>query len=268
MKLFFYKSKFVTFTGFWKRLGEKNAIIFSNHSEYISNFIPNLDKVEIIVTNSLDIGDACFYIPIIDNEDEMKSIIDWFKRKCSKPNLEVQETELKTDDLIEHPYIPDNVDVPHVYSITENIVEPKKEAKTKLLEVFNQMAEKENEIDAVMVVRCDDDEAEIMYASEQKTGARKVDVQSFSVQMKHLYSLLKMTTKVNDKIGSLEYVPFQFSGGIIHVTHLPYLDEAFMHDEYIFLVFVSATREGMELLKLARKRELEKIISLLKTLLS
>ncbi len=144
---------------------------------------------------------------------------------------------------------------------------PKEKAITELLEVFNNMAAEENEIDAAMIVRCDDDEAEIMFSSEPKTGARRVDIDSFSAQMRYLYSLLKMTTKVNDKMGSLEHVPFQFTGGIIHVTHLPHLDEAFKRDENIFLVFVSATREGMEMLKLARQRRLKEITPLLKTIM-
>ncbi|EDN68343.1 hypothetical protein BGP_2478 [Beggiatoa sp. PS] len=94
-----------------------------------------------------------------------------------------------------------------------------------------------------------------------------MDTDAYAVQLKDLVSLLSKTQQVNPDIGLFDHMMFQYaangnsSGGIIHVTHLP------DYGEYTFLIFVSATSEGIEMLELHRNRNLQKIKEFLDILL-
>ena len=142
----------------------------------------------------------------------------------------------------------------------------KNQAKTELLNLLNSIAEEDNEIDAALISIYDGNRTRVAYSSNPKSD-RKVDTDTFAAQLKDLVSLLSTTKKVNSDIGLFDYVMFQYAandgspGGIIHITHLP------AYGEYTFLIFVSATAEGIEMLELYRKRNMPKIKELLDTLI-
>ena len=138
--------------------------------------------------------------------------------------------------------------------------------KQALLDLFNDIAAKDNEIDAILVSTYDGNRTRVAYSSTPKAH-RKVDTDSYAVQLKDLVSLLAKTQQVNPDIGVFDHVTFQYSpqgdskGGLINVTHLPH------YGEYTFLIFISATGDGIEMLELYRNRNLSKIKELLDVLI-
>ena len=129
----------------------------------------------------------------------------------------------------------------------------KTEAKSELLKLFNTIAEQENEIDAVLVTTYIGGRVQLFLSSQPKLQ-RPVEIELFPIIIRSFIPLLENTPK---KTGVFDYSIFQFSNAIIHITHLP------KYGEYTFILFVSATAEGIEIFEEYRYRYIYKIIELL-----
>ena len=270
MKLFIYTAHEATpFKGLFEPLGSFHKVILSNHDAQIKRFIEHegtqikdllpegiIDSDEMVSYISPE-DSSLFFIPSEMQETFMKLLQNLFKK--TKWTAEEPPEKPSKDDigLVGNNDLSDFYDNLETQSVLQSVEDDTMSKKKELEELFNAIAQDDNEIDAVLVCTHDDAKTRVAYSSQAKEGDRQVDVDSFSVQIQHFVSMLKMTNKVNDHIGSLKTAELLFSGGIVHITHLP------QFGEYTFLVFVSATEEGIELLALHRKRNLDKIITLL-----
>ncbi len=289
MKIFIYQTtEEAPFEGLFEPIGSYQKIILSNHEQQIELFnrhsgAPVKELLpEGIIIDPTDETICCippddgslFFIPL-DMKDTFMNLLkslfkktNWAKDKTTtKPSKD--EIGLVGDDNLSQFY--DKIETPTILQpvgddeTTPAVLQPVEDEETmskkqELEDLFNSITEQDNEIDAVLVCINDDNKTRIAYSSRPKDGRRRVDTDSFTVQVQHFVSMLKMTHKVNEDIGPLNTAEFLHSGGIVHITHLP------QFGEYTFLVFVSATEEGIELLALHRKRNLDKILELLEQL--
>ena len=260
MKIVIYKSdRNVPFKAEYDQLGSTDKIIFYNRAEQIINF--NEKDVEYLVRPWLpkrsimgsDKEDTIFYVPFAIKEkfmDILEKLIEGFKKMMGRG----ERDSIPTSDQLG---LGKESSLASFYNEMEiqEVIMTKPEARKKVEALFNSISEDDNEIDAVLV--CTYDGKISTQCSSTSKENRKVDTGSYAVQLKDLVSLLTHTKKVNPKIGELEHVEFQYSGGIIHITHLP------KYGDYTFLIFVSATKEGVEMLEFFRNKHLEEIQGLL-----
>jgi len=283
MRIFIYQShENAPFDGLFQPLGSYKKVILSNHVEEIKLFnrhegTPIQELLPEGISKSHD--ETTFYIPPDDESIffvplEMKDIFmnllsrlfttTWWKCDQTTPKPSKDEIGLVGGDELSQFY--DQFETQTILTpIAEDTVD-KTEAKQQLLALFNDIAAQDNEIDAVLVSTYDGNRTRVAYSSDSKAD-RKVDTDAYAVQLKDLVSLLSKTQTVNPDIGLFDHLMFQYAangnsaGGIIHVTHLP------DYGEYTFLIFVSATSEGIEMLELHRNRNLQKIKEFLDILL-
>ncbi len=269
MKIVIYKSDDnVPFETAYDQLGSIDKIIFSNRSEKVTDFNkkgvgdlkhlvePWLPKRSVIGSQE---EDTIFYIPFEIKEKFMEILENWidgFKKIMMGKGKEdsvptSQEFGLGKESPLASFY--DEVKIQEVVTMS------REDTKKELEKLFNSISDDDNEIDAILVCTYDGTKMNVQCSSAKKAD-RTVDIDSYSIQLRDLVSLLSKTGKVNPKIGSLNHVVFQYSGGIIHISHLP------EHGDYTFLIFVSATKEGIEMLEFYRKRNLEEIQRHLKDL--
>ena len=282
MILFIYQAtEEAPFEGLFYPIGGYKKIILSNNNNEIERFNKHNGS---LITDLLPEGiaeptdDANCYIPPDDNSLffiplEMKETFmklfeglfkktTWLKDKTTKKPSK-DEIGLVGGNEVSQFY--DNLEIQSVLIPEEDTVE-KAEAKQGLLELFNTVIHQDNEIDAVLVSTYDESRTRVAYSSDPKEH-RTVDTDSYAVQLKDLVSLLSKTKQVNPDIGLFDHVTFQYqpegssAGGIIHVTHLP------QYGDYTFLIFVSATSEGIEMLELYKKRNINKIKEFLDVLI-
>ena len=283
MKLFIYTAREeAPFEGLFEPIGSYQKVILSNQAPQTTLFnqlegasIKELLQEGIIDTTDETVcyippDDGCFFfIPLEMEETFMKLLTRLFKttwwkldETATKPSKE--EIGLVGEDKLSQFY--EKLETQTVLTpVTEDTVE-KTEAKQALLDLFNEIAAKDNEIDAILVSTYDGNRTRVAYSSTPKEH-RKVDTDSYAVQLKDLVSLLAKTQQVNPDIGLFDHVTFQYGpqgdskGGIINVTHLSH------YGEYTFLIFISATGDGIEMLELYRNRNLSKIKELLDVLI-
>jgi len=287
MRVFIYRtSEQAPFEGLFEPIGSYQKIILSNHVGQIELFNRHCGApVKELLPEGIDIDPtddtlccippndgSLFFIPSDMKDTFIKLLTSLFKKtewvqEETIPKPSTDEIGLLGDDQLSQFY--DKIEITaalqpvkeettaSLQSIEEN--EPMSK-KQELEDLFNSITEQDNEIDAILVCINDDNKTRIAYSSIPKTGARRVDTDSFAVQIQHFVAMLNMTNKVNQEIGSLKAAEFLYSSGIIHITHLP------QFGENTFLVFVSATEDGIELLAFHRKRNLDKILELLNKL--
>lgn len=287
MRVFIYRtSEQAPFEGLFEPIGSYQKIILSNHAGQIELFNRHRGApIKELLPEGIDIDPtddticcippndgSLFFIPLDMKDTFIKLLTSLFKKTKWVPDETIQkpskdEIGLIGDDHLSQFY--DQIETtaalqplkeettPSLQPIEENETMSNKQ---EVEELFNTITEQDNEIDAVLVCINDDNKTRIAYSSTPKTGNRRVDTDSFAVQIQHFVAMLKMTNKVNQEIGTLKAAEFLYSGGIMHITHLP------QFGENTFLVFVSATEEGIELLALHRKRNLDKILELLEKL--
>ena len=153
-------------------------------------------------------------------------------------------------------------------SITESVpemgVNSRMKAKEELLTLFNMIVSKDNEIDAIFVCTNANNRARIALSSAPKE-TRTVDIQSFAPIMGKIINALQVMKKVNPQLGAFDHLMLQHkktgesNGSIIYITHI------LEYPEYsTFLLFVSATEEGIAMLELYKDRHIEQIKGLLK----
>ena len=272
MKLFLYTAiEEIPIEGLFEPIGSYQKIILSNNDKQIKLFI-RLDgsPIKDLLPDSIsDDDNRLFFIPIEMKDTFMKLFDSLFKKtkwvqdkNAQKPSKE--EIGLVGEDELSSFY--DEIKTEAVLKpLTEDTVE-KTEAKQKLLELFNTIATEDNEIDAVLVSIYDGNRTRVAYSSEPNQE-RRVDTDSFAIQLKDLISLISKTKKVNPDVGLFDNAVFQYAasgqsaGSIIHVSHLS------QYGDYTFLIFVSATADGIEMLELYRNRNLPKIKELLDVLI-
>jgi len=270
MKLFIYTAHEATpFKGLFEPLGSFHKVILSNHDEQIKLFnqhegtqIKDLLPEGIIVPDEMvsyisPEDSSLFFIPEEMQETFMKLLKNLFKKTKWTEEQPPHKPSKDEIGLVGNNDLSEFYDNLETQTVLQSVEDDTMSKKKELEELFNGIANDDNEIDAIFVCTSDDTKTRIAYSSQAKEGTRQVDIDSFSVQIQHFVSMLKMTHKVNDHIGLLRTAEFLYSGGIVHITHLPQLGE------YTFLVFVSATEEGIELLALHRKRNLDQILTLL-----
>ena len=286
MKLFVYNShENAPFDKFYQVLGGYQRIIFSNDSKYrdkfsqqeviIKELLPTNrvhpeDNTILVPSEEDEKDEKIFFIPLTMKDNFIKFLKSLFQKTDWQENKTIQKPSTDEigivggDSKLSQFYNQIKTEVV-LTPITEGIVN-KSEAKAELLKLFNFISEQDNEIDAVLVTTYAGKIQEVCLSDPKKD--RHVDVKSYAAQLKDLVSLLEKTKQVNPQIGSFDHVMFQYKatsdsrGGIIHITHLP------EYGEYTFLIFVSATEEGIELLELYRHRNLPKIKELLDVLLA
>ncbi|HDN26106.1 MAG TPA: hypothetical protein ENG03_03230 [Thioploca sp.] len=274
MILFIYKAtEDAPFEGLFYPIGDYKKIILSNNNNEIERFnqhngSPITDLLPEGIADPTDETICCippddnslFFIPLEMKETFMKLLEGLFKKTTWLPDKTTQKPSKDEIGLVggnEQSQFYDNLETQSVLKPAEDTVD-KTEAKQGLLKLFNDITHQDNEIDAVLVSTYDSNRTRVAYSSEAKEQ-RAVDTDSYAVQLKDLVSLLSKTKQVNPEIGLFDHVMFQYqpegssAGGIIHVTHLP------QYGEYTFLIFVSATSDGIEMLELYRKRNIEKI---------
>lgn len=280
MRVFIYQiCEEAPFDGLFEPIGSFKKVILSNHAAQIELFnrhqgspITDLlpegrtDPQDETVYDIPPNDDSLFFIPLDMKDTFMKLLKSLFRKTkwaedktTSKPSKD--EIGLVGDNHLAPFYEKlETQTVLQPVGNNETTRQPNEDndmsSKQELEDLFNSITGLDNEIDAALVCT-HDEKTRIAYSSAPKTGHRKVDTDSFAVQVQHFVSMLKMTSKVNEEIGALKTAEFLYSGGIVHITHLP------QFGEYTFLVFVSATEEGIELLALHRKRNLDKILELL-----
>ena len=282
MILFIYQAtEEAPFEGLFYPIGGYKKIILSNNNNEIERFKKHNGS---LITDLLPEGiaeptdeticcippddNSLFFIPLEMKETFMKLFeglfkkTTWLKDKTTKKPSK-DEIGLVGGNEVSQFY--DNLEIQSVLIPEEDTVE-KAEAKQGLLELFNTVIHQDNEIDAVLVSTYDESRTRVAYSSDPKEH-RTVDTDSYAVQLKDLVSLLSKTKQVNPDIGLFDHVTFQYqpegssAGGIIHVTHLP------QYGDYTFLIFVSATSEGIEMLELYKKRNINKIKEFLDVLI-
>jgi hypothetical protein len=245
------------FEELYERIGYKK-IFFSNKEIEIEGF--NNSNGELITSllpediNNED--DSLFFIPLDMKNTFIKLVNKLFhktnwveKDKTDKPSTE-QLGLIEEDDFS---IFYDKVE------ITSTIeTETMKEEQKQLIELFDRIAQHDNGIDAVLV--CNHDE--ILFSSTPKEGSEYVDTDSFVVQIDHFIEMLKMTDKVNQELQQFNSAQLLFSGGVVHITHLP------QYHEYTFLVFVGTDADELNLLNFYRKKHLDEIYALLDHLLT
>ncbi|MDM8558099.1 hypothetical protein [Candidatus Parabeggiatoa sp. HSG14] len=285
MKFFIYTSnEEVPFEGLFFPIGSYKKVIFSNNDKQVKLFnqregsiakelLPDgiVDPSDQTICSLPPDDDSLFFIPLDMKDTFINKLVkglfkttDWTENTPqNKPSKD--EIGLVGEDKLSQFY--DQIETQTVLKpVTENSVE-KTEAKQELLKLFNDIVSQDNEIDAVLVSTYDGNRTRVAYSSDP-TPDRKVDIDAYAVQLKDLVSLLSKTQKVNPDIGLFDHVTFQYAangnsaGGIIHVSHLSH------HGDYTFLIFVSATAEGIEMLELYRNRNLSKIQELIDILLA
>ena len=272
MKLFIYTAtEEIPIEGLFEPIGSYQKIILSNNDKQIKLFIRHdgLPIKDLLPDSISDDDNRLFFIPI-EMKDTFMKLFDslfnktkWVKdQNTQKPSKE--EIGLVGEDQLSSFY--DEIETEAVLKpLTEDTVE-KTEAKQKLLELFNTIATEDNEIDAVLVSTYDGNRTRVAYSSDAKQE-RRIDSDSFAIQLKDLISLISKTKQVNPDVGLFDHVMFQYnsdgksSGSIIHVSHLS------EYGDYTFLIFVSATSDGIEMLELYRNRNLPKIKELLNVLI-
>ncbi len=270
MKLFIYSAtEEAPFDGLFEPIVSYQKVILSNHEQQITLFnqLEGAPIKELLPEGIIDPADETihaippdddrlFFIPLEMEDTFMKLLERLFKKtKWAEKKITTSKNDigLVGDDELSQFY--EKIETQRVLQPLEDDMMTKKQ---ELEDLFNTIVGEENEIDAVLICTHDDNKTRIAYSSMPDAGTRNVDTDSFAVQIQYFVSMLKMTSKVNSHLGSLKTAEFLYSGGIVHITHLP------QFNQYTFLVFVSATEEGIELLALHRKRNLEKIIGLLK----
>ncbi len=260
MRLFIYTAiEEAPFEGLFEPIGRYDKIILSNNDKQIELFnrLQGSPIKDLLPEDNIPFNDASlFFIPLDMKETFMKLLeslfkkIKWVEDKTTQKPSKDEIGLVGGDDLSQ---FYDKIETKTVLQQEDEIMSKKQD----LEDLFNSITDQDNEIDAIFVCTHDENKTRLAYSSQAKTGNRQVDTDSFTVQIQHFISMLKMTNKVNTEIGSLKTAEFLYSGGIVHITHLP------QFGEYTFLVFVSATEEGVEMLALYRKRNLEKILALL-----
>jgi hypothetical protein len=284
MKIFIYQTaELAPFEGLFEPLGSYQKVILSNHTSQVALFnrhsgllikelFPDesLEPDDETKVSMLSNEDSIFFIPQAMKDTLKKLLTNIFPKitwrenptttKLSKAELGLignEELSLFYDNLETQAVLQPALQ-PQTHPLLEDDETMSK--KPEMEKLLNSITEQDNEIDAVLICIHDDNKTRIAYSSSPKTGTRAVDTDSFAVHIQHFIAMLKMTNKVNDKIGDLKTAEFLYVNGIVHITHLP------QFGEHTFLVFVSATEEGIELLALHRKRNLDKIIELLRDL--
>lgn len=248
-----------------------NARLLSNSLQNIEDFkekngnfyndIKNL--LSTTLTFDVSQNDFIFYVP----SDMSNQFIDLFKNLFAD---RYKDKQLEfTEDTASKPVKDNNLSSGRLKEVQHEIIDSEQTtilkgevtvaAKDELKEVFNAMAKKDNEIDAVLLCSYAAGRLGIVCNSDDKKDSRSVDIPSFKVIIKLLADSLQATTKSNERMGLSDYTLMQYRGGIIHVTH--FLPEKY--GEYqLFLVFVSATPEGIAWLELERDRNLPEITKL------
>jgi len=152
-------------------------------------------------------------------------------------------------------------------SVQENGRSSRMTAKEELITLFNTIVSQDNEIDAVFVCTYASNRTRIIL-SNTPTETRAVDIKSFAPIMKNMITALKSMKQVNPQLGAFDHLSLQHtktgnsSGSIIHITHLS------EYPEYTtFLLFVSATEYGIEMLEYFKDHYLDQIRKLLKKFL-
>jgi hypothetical protein len=282
MKIFIYQAaEPAPFEGLFEPMGSYQKIILSNHKPQIELFnrhsgllikelLPEelMDSVDETNCSIPTAFDYIFFIPL-DMKDTLSKLLKSLFKK-TRWTTHQTTTKLSKDDIglignDELSQFYDKLEIQAVLQPTqqsEALSQPVEDDETmskkqELQDLFNNITEQDNEIDAVLVCINDENKTRIAYSNRPRSGQRTVDTDSFAVQIQHFIAMLNMTNKVNDQIGSLKSAEFLYSNGIVHITHLP------QFGEYTFLVFASATEDGIELLALHRKRNLDKILELL-----
>ena len=278
MRVFIYQtSEEAPFEGLFEPIGSFKKVILSNHATQIELFNRHLGSPirDLLPEGSLDPQDetvydippndeSLFFIPLDMKDTFMKLLKSLFRKtKWAEDNTTTKPSQDEIGLIGDNHLSPfyDKLETQAVLQPTQDndtTRQPNEDndmsKKQELEDLFNTIIGQDNEIDAVLVCTHDDNKTRIAYTSTPKTSRRKVDTDSFAVQIQHFVSMLKMTSKVNEDIGALKTAEFLYSGGIVHITHLP------QFGEYTFLVFASSTEEGIELLALHRKRNLDKIL--------
>jgi len=267
MKIVIYKAdKEVPFGTIYNQLGSTDKIIFSNRSEKVSDFNKKgIDDLKYLVEPWLPkqsiIGsqeeDTIFYVPLeIKGKfmEILENLIDGFKKMMGKG----KEDSVPTSEQLGlgkgsslGSFYDDEMEIQEVIMT---------EAKQKLEMLFNSIADEENEIDAVLVCIFGNEQINILCSSQPKQNRVIEPLDHTTALLEVLVSCLSKTKQVNSQSGEFEHVVFQYSGRVIHITHLP------KYGDYTFLVFVSATREGIEMFEFFREQHLEKIQELLDAL--
>jgi hypothetical protein len=283
MRLFIYQAhEDVPFEGFFQPLGSYKKVILSNHLEQIKLFnqhegtlieellpegVPDASDETICYIPAND--ESIFFVPL-EMKDTLMNLLNrlfqttWWKQDKTTPKPSSDEIGVVGGDELSQFY--SQLETQTVLQPIAEDTMDKTQAKQELLQLFNEIAAQDNEIDAVLVSTYDGNRTRVAYSSDPKAD-RKVDTDAYAAQLKDLVSLLSKTQQINPDIGLLDHTIFQYAasgnsaGGIIHVSHLPH------YGEYTFLIFVSATAEGIEMLELYRNRNLEKIKELLDVLL-
>lgn len=281
MKLFIYtNSELAPFKDMVQPIGDYKKIIISNHPEQIKQFT-NENGIQIkqwLLQGITDYSDnqisyippnngSLFFVPLEMKDTFMKLLDKLFKNKWVKNDNESQPSaeELGLVGKSQLSEFCDNIKTQEILTPEEDDVN-KIEAKKQLLELLQFIADDPNEIDAVLISTYDGEKIRVPYSSEPKKD-RTVHTDVYATKLRDLITFLEKTEQVNPEVGLFDYVMFQYKksgnsrGGIIHLTHLP------EYDKYTFLIFISATEEGIEMLELYRKRNLEKIKELLNTLI-
>jgi hypothetical protein len=276
MILFIYTaSEEAPFEELFYPIGDYKKVILSNQEQQIKLFnrhsgAPIKELLPEGITNPNDDticyipadDDSIFFIPLEMKDTFMKLLARLFKTTLWKPDESTPKPSKDDIGLIGE----DNLSQFYEQMETQAILTPiaeedtveKIEAKQALLKLLNDITAEDNEIDAVLVSTYDGNRTRVAYSSDPKAD-RRVDTDSFAAQLKDLVSLLSKTQKVNPEVGLFDYVMFQYAasgnspGSILHITQLPH------YGEYTFLIFVSATEQGIEMLELYRKRNLPKI---------
>ncbi len=275
MILFIYTaSQKAPFDGLFEPIGSYKKVIFSNNDKEIERFNqhdgahvkdllpegttdPNDDTICYIPPDD----DRIFFIPLEMKDTFMKLLARLFKTTLWKPDKSTPKPSKDDIRLIGEDKLSQFYEQMETQAILKPIAEDtvdKTEAKQALLKLLNDITAEDNEIDAVLVSTYDGNRTRVAYSSESNAD-RRVDTDSFAAQLKDLVSLLSKTQKVNPDVGLFDHVIFQYAasgnspGSILHITHLPH------YGEYTFLIFVSATEQGIEMLELYRKRNMPKI---------
>ncbi len=272
----------VPFEGLFEPIGSYKKIFLSNNDKQIKLFnqyngsiiedlLPEgiIDPTDETICYIPPEDDRIFFIPL-EMKDTLKKLIKGLFKSIVLMENKTSNKPSKDDiGLVSNSELSQFYEKIETQTVIKPIVEDtveKTEAKKELLTLLNKIAAEDNEIDAVLVSTYDGNRTRVAYSSDPKED-RRVDTEAFAAQLKDLVSLLTKTKQVNPNVGLFDHVMFQYAahgdspGSLIDISHLP------QYGENTFIIFVSATAEGIEMLELYRKRNLPNIQTLLNVLI-
>lgn len=173
----------------------------------------------------------------------IKEILSWINDKL-KTDLSIKKVQNKDVSTTDSPITS--------FEIGDNMA-----AKDDLIKLFTEIAEKDNEVDAVFITSTGDAQEPVLVSGKrEEADDRHVEVSRFGGQIKHFTEFLGKGAAAN--VGELEYATLQFSKGVTSITLLGTGDQKY------YLFFVSTTADGIGEFEAERRFYLPRIVELLK----